>query len=84
MGQKRRPPGYHVPPRRFCKVELGGREASALKEHDRLLPRHGLLPAELLLEAFDHHQMAIHDDAWRKSVCGDAASSRYQLSRATL
>ncbi|MDP4822519.1 MAG: DUF1488 domain-containing protein [Aestuariivirgaceae bacterium] len=48
-----------------------GITASALKEHDAFLPHHGLLPAELFLEAFDRHQIAIHDAARRKYACGD-------------
>lgn len=48
-----------------------GITTAALKEHDEYLPRHGLLPAELFLEAFDRHQIAIHDAARRKYACGD-------------
>ena len=44
---------------------------AALKEHDPHLPRHVLLPAELFLEAFDRHQVAIHDAARRKYACGE-------------
>ena len=49
---------------------LCGITASALKEHDAHLPRHGLLPAELFLESFDRHQIAIHDAARRKYAAG--------------
>ena len=50
---------------------LCGITTAALKEHDRHLPRHGLLPAELFLEAFDRHQVAIHDAARRKYAGGE-------------
>ena len=44
--------------------------AAALKEQDRHLPRHGLVPAEMFLDAFDRHQIAIHDAARRKYHAG--------------
>ncbi len=47
-----------------------GVTAAALKAHDSQLPRHGLVPAELFLEAFDRLQLAIHDAARRKYSVG--------------
>jgi hypothetical protein len=52
-----------------------GITASALKAHDPNMPHHGLLPAELFLQAFDRHQISIHDAARRKYAAGHCEAS---------
>ena len=49
----------------------GGSSDGGTQDAGARLYGHGLLRAQLFLEAFDRHQVAIHDAARRKYACGE-------------